>query len=131
MTVCAMPSVNTMFTASTTTGTPALSAPAAETALQLLPVFQFPVTTLFFQYLVAWAGELPTAEHCQHGDTQRDQSGASHGDLLKTVQFICPGAPSHSLKANKKADVAEHPEAFHHVGLLVNGSSAAAGLPFI
>ena len=31
--------------------------------------------------------------------------------------------------ATKKADVAEHPEAFHHVGLLVNGSPAAADYP--
>ena len=30
---------------------------------------------------------------------------------------------------NKKADVAEHPEAFHHVGLLFNGSSAVADYP--
>ena len=30
---------------------------------------------------------------------------------------------------NKKADVAEHPEEFHHVGLLVNRSSAAADYP--
>ena len=30
---------------------------------------------------------------------------------------------------NKKADVAEHPKAFHHVGLLVNGFSAVADYP--
>ena len=34
-----------------------------------------------------------------------------------------------SATENKKADVAEHPEVFHHVGLLFNGSSAAAGYP--
>jgi hypothetical protein len=30
----------------------------------------------------------------------------------------------------KKADVAEHPEVFHHVGLLVNEPPGTAGLPF-
>jgi hypothetical protein len=34
-----------------------------------------------------------------------------------------------TVTENKKADVAEHPEAFHHVGLLVNGFSAVAGYP--
>ena len=32
---------------------------------------------------------------------------------------------------NKKADVAEHPEVFDHVGLLVNEPPGQAGLPFI
>jgi hypothetical protein len=31
----------------------------------------------------------------------------------------------------KKADVAEHPEVFDHVGLLVNEPSSAAGMLFI
>jgi hypothetical protein len=31
----------------------------------------------------------------------------------------------------KKADVAEHPEVFHHVGLLVNEPSSNAGLLFV
>jgi hypothetical protein len=31
----------------------------------------------------------------------------------------------------KKADVAEHPEVFDHVGLLVNEPSSYAGVPFI
>jgi len=31
----------------------------------------------------------------------------------------------------KKADVAERPGVFHHVGLLVNGPSGTAELPFI
>jgi hypothetical protein len=31
----------------------------------------------------------------------------------------------------KKADMAEHPKAFDHVGLLVNGLPGTAGLPFI
>jgi hypothetical protein len=33
-------------------------------------------------------------------------------------------------KRNKKADVAEHPEVFDHVGLLVNEPPGQAGLPF-
>ena len=32
--------------------------------------------------------------------------------------------------ANKKADVAEHPEVFHHVGLLFNRPPGMAGLHF-
>jgi hypothetical protein len=31
----------------------------------------------------------------------------------------------------KKADVAENPEVFDHVGLLVNEPSSSAGVPFI
>jgi len=31
----------------------------------------------------------------------------------------------------KKADVVEHPEVFHHVGLLINKPPGMAGLPFI
>jgi hypothetical protein len=33
--------------------------------------------------------------------------------------------------SEKKADVAEHPEVFDHVGLLVNEPPDSAGLPFI
>jgi hypothetical protein len=33
-------------------------------------------------------------------------------------------------RKRKKADVAEHPEAFGHVGLLRNEPPGAAGLPF-
>jgi hypothetical protein len=33
--------------------------------------------------------------------------------------------------SNKKADVAEHPEVFHHAGLLVDEPSSHAGVPFI
>jgi hypothetical protein len=36
---------------------------------------------------------------------------------------------NHSSK--KKADVAEHPQVFGHVGLLVNEPPGIAGLPFI
>ncbi len=32
---------------------------------------------------------------------------------------------------NEKADVAERPKAFRHVGLLINGPPGLAGLPFI
>ena len=34
-------------------------------------------------------------------------------------------------RAQKKADVAEHPKVFHHVGLLVNEPPGPAGLLFI
>jgi hypothetical protein len=33
-------------------------------------------------------------------------------------------------RPKKKADAAEHPAAFEHVGLLVNGPPSASGLPF-
>jgi hypothetical protein len=39
-------------------------------------------------------------------------------------------APLHNVESPKKADVAEHPEVFHHVGLLVNGPPSVAELPF-
>jgi hypothetical protein len=35
------------------------------------------------------------------------------------------------LGKNEKADVAEHPDVFNHVGLLVNEPSSFAGLPFV
>jgi hypothetical protein len=35
------------------------------------------------------------------------------------------------FKEKKKADVAEHPEVFHHVGLLSNEPPGTAGLLFI
>jgi hypothetical protein len=35
------------------------------------------------------------------------------------------------MDENKKADVAERPKAFDHVGLLVNGLPGMAGSPFI
>jgi hypothetical protein len=38
-------------------------------------------------------------------------------------------APKQRERTHKKADVAEHPEVFHHAGLLVNGSSAVADYP--
>jgi len=34
-------------------------------------------------------------------------------------------------EAKTQTDVAEHPKAFDHVGLLVNELSGTAGLPFI
>jgi hypothetical protein len=36
-----------------------------------------------------------------------------------------------SYAGNKKADVAEHPKAFRHVGLLFNKPPGTAGLLFI
>jgi hypothetical protein len=52
-----------MFTISLATGTPALSAPVAEVALQLVPVVQFPVTTLFFQNLLAAVATVAGAKY--------------------------------------------------------------------
>jgi hypothetical protein len=34
------------------------------------------------------------------------------------------------LTVTKKADVAEHPKVFHHVGLLINEPPGGTGLPF-
>ena len=48
-----------------------------------------------------------------------------------SIEFVlsCPFAIAGPK--NKKADVAEHPEVFHHVGLLVNEPPGAAGLLLI
>jgi hypothetical protein len=35
------------------------------------------------------------------------------------------------VTSEKKADVAEHPAVFDHVGILVSGPPGTAGLPFI
>jgi len=51
------------------------------------------------------------------------------GWFIVSVPGGCGGpVPPHG---EKKADVVEHPEAFHHVGLLVNGPPGMAGLPLI
>ena len=50
---------------------------------------------------------------------------------LDLIMLFVPSAPTCSIQAKKKADVAEHPEVFDHVGLLVNGPSSLAGVPFI
>jgi hypothetical protein len=47
----------------------------------------------------------------------------------RTVAEIAPRRPA--PKQNKKADVAEHPEVFDHVGLLVNEPPGTTGLLFI
>ena len=39
--------------------------------------------------------------------------------------------PFRCCKQNKKADAIEHPQGFDHVGVLVNGPTGSAGLPFI
>ena len=50
------------------------------------------------------------------------------GDAAKTVAWL--RAPL-AREKTKKADVVEHPEVFHHVGLLFNGFPGSAGSPFI
>jgi len=47
--------------------------------------------------------------------------------LDPTKSLIALSAPGKT----KKADVAEHPEVFDHVGLLVNEPPSNAGVPFI
>ena len=54
----------------------------------------------------------------------------------KEAEFIAVGSVrghGHRSRATetKKADVAEHPEVFRHVGLLIDGPPGLAGLPFI
>jgi hypothetical protein len=39
--------------------------------------------------------------------------------------------PRRAIQKTKKADVAEHPEVFNHVGLLVNEPSSYAGMLFV
>ena len=65
------------------------------------------------------------------------ESGCRLGDLLCHGQIgLFHPVPPWCLRppgvtaSEKKADVAEHPEAFDHVGLLVNELPGPAGLPF-
>jgi hypothetical protein len=44
------------------------------------------------------------------------------------MSFVVAGC---GRATNKKTDVAKHPEAFDHVGLLVNEPPGTSGLPFI
>ena len=56
-----------------------------------------------------------------------------HSQLRDLIQlrFKPIGASTFLNSENKKADVAEHPKVFHHVGLLTNGPPGTAGLLFI
>jgi hypothetical protein len=64
-------------------------------------------------------------------------SSNAHKKSVRTssgfIVRIMPASTSASDKGQgtKKADVAEHPEVFHHVGLLINEPPGTAGLPFI
>jgi len=52
--------------------------------------------------------------------------------LLPAAREICdPVRNNQATASKKKADVAEHPEVFDHVGLLFNGPPGMAELPFI
>ena len=63
---------------------------------------------------------------------ERVMSRSPNCDLeIRTDRQGDPAGTRLSRKNHKKADVAEHPEVFHHVGLLFNGSPVPAGLPFI
>jgi len=46
------------------------------------------------------------------------------------IEFVLAGC-DHPWPPQKKADVAEHPKVFGHVGLLVNWPPDTAGSPFI
>lgn len=50
------------------------------------------------------------------------------GRLVRTVRLY---AAADSRQATKKADVAEHPKVFDHVGLLTNEPPGTAGLLFV
>jgi hypothetical protein len=53
--------------------------------------------------------------------------------VLDLIISFVPSETGGLSQGQKKADVAEHPEVFNHVGLLVNGPSSknSAGVPFI
>ena len=57
-------------------------------------------------------------------------------DKVSAIGLTPPGSPLLSVTSSlrhqvkKKADVAEPPEGFNHVGLLVNQPPGTAGLPF-
>jgi hypothetical protein len=75
--------------------------------------------------LLVW-NHLPTHPSELKGST-RNASFNPTG--IEFVSFGCLLYPP--PRKMKKADVAEHPEVFDHVGLLVNEPSSSAGLPFI
>jgi hypothetical protein len=47
------------------------------------------------------------------------------------MSFVPAGCDRERATKHKKTDAAKHPEAFNHVGLLVNGPPGTSGLPFI
>jgi hypothetical protein len=49
---------------------------------------------------------------------------------LHVVRLFAIGAKNCASIENKKADVAEHPKVFDHVGLLFNKPTGSAGLFF-
>jgi hypothetical protein len=62
----------------------------------------------------------------------KNDSTAKIRNTRKTIFANPPNEPANPPKpVPKKTDVAEHPEAFGHVGLLVNRPTGTAGLPFI
>ena len=52
-------------------------------------------------------------------------------NLLQIPQDASPAFGNAGHTQTKKADVAEHPEVFNHVGLLVNEPSSYAGMLFV
>ena len=54
----------------------------------------------------------------------------SYFGVFLTLSTTFVGATSAAAQ-RKKTDVSEHPGVFDHVGLLVNGPTGIAGLPFI
>jgi hypothetical protein len=52
-------------------------------------------------------------------------------ELIFFMGFFLPHGERVASPRTKKADVAEHPQVFHHVGLLINGPPGMAGLLFI
>jgi hypothetical protein len=54
------------------------------------------------------------------------RDGGSYGMLFTQLQIS--RSVSVRIEANKKADVAEYPEVFDHVGLLVNGPPGTEGV---
>jgi hypothetical protein len=51
-------------------------------------------------------------------------------ELGPSIEYI-PGGCDRVAPHKQKTDVAEHPQVFDHVGLLVNGLPGTAGSPFI
>ena len=50
---------------------------------------------------------------------------------MQLAQGAAPKSPvGAGAASNKKADVAEYPEVFHHIGLLINGPPGLTEVPF-
>jgi hypothetical protein len=73
-------------------------------------------------------GASPPASSLADGGLPLPDSFLTGISSATTKELSCIAVPSGDIPENKKADVAEHPKAFDHVGLLVNEPPGTAEL---